>query len=154
MATDTRESAAVYLTKYLTKDAIVVCTEWDFFKTLDYKRIYQSMHKPAFIGRLILDHEHLILIGFHVGAIGKAFDNFNWLRKSKHCNQIWKQLISSLFFFLTKLLITQTLSHLKYWFLLNTVDYILVYNKNNAEKRIYYLDNLKIIMISRNYYYR
>lgn len=56
--------------------AIVVCTEWDLFKTLDYKRIYDSMHKPAFIfdGRLILDHEHLISLGFHVEAIGKAFD--------------------------------------------------------------------------------
>jgi len=40
-------------------DALVICTEWDEFKTLDYQRIYHSMRKPAFIfdGRLILDRE-------------------------------------------------------------------------------------------------
>jgi UDPglucose 6-dehydrogenase len=26
-------------------DAIVICTEWDEFKTLDYKRIYDKMNK-------------------------------------------------------------------------------------------------------------
>lgn len=53
--------------------AIIICTEWDEFKTLDYKRIYESMLKPAFVfdGRLILDHKKLTSIGFHVEAIGK-----------------------------------------------------------------------------------
>ena len=42
--------------------AVVVCTEWDEFVTLDYNRIYNSMTKPAFLfdGRKILDHERLI----------------------------------------------------------------------------------------------
>nr|CAG8626167.1 6420_t:CDS:2 [Entrophospora candida] len=55
-------------------DAIVITTEWDEFKTLDYKRIYSKMHKPAFIfdGRLILDAEKLNSIGFKVFTIGKA----------------------------------------------------------------------------------
>lgn len=55
-------------------DAIVVCTEWDEFQTLDYARIYDSMRKPAFIfdGRLILDDDALRRIGFIVEVIGKA----------------------------------------------------------------------------------
>lgn len=54
--------------------ALVVCTEWDEFVTLDYQRIYNSMKKPAFIfdGRLILDHAKLVKIGFQVEVIGKV----------------------------------------------------------------------------------
>ncbi len=54
--------------------AIVVCTEWDEFVTLDYQRVYDAMEKPAFIfdGRLILDHQKLLEIGFQVEAIGKV----------------------------------------------------------------------------------
>jgi UDPglucose 6-dehydrogenase len=53
--------------------AIVVCTEWDMFKSLDYEEIYKVMQKPAYVfdGRLILDHEQLKKIGFNVVAIGK-----------------------------------------------------------------------------------
>jgi len=42
--------------------AVVICTEWDEFVTLDYNRIYINMAKPAFLfdGRKILDHESLI----------------------------------------------------------------------------------------------
>ena len=42
--------------------AVVVCTEWDEFVTLDYNRIYTNMTKPAFLfdGRKILDHDALI----------------------------------------------------------------------------------------------
>ncbi|KAG4097256.1 UDP-glucose dehydrogenase [Neocallimastix lanati (nom. inval.)] len=54
-------------------NAIVVCTEWDEFVSLDYKRIYNQMIKPAFVfdGRLILNHKVLKNIGFHVETIGK-----------------------------------------------------------------------------------
>ncbi|XP_065061535.1 UDP-glucose 6-dehydrogenase-like [Rhopilema esculentum] len=57
--------------------ALVICTEWDEFKTLDYTRVYQSMLKPAFAfdGRLILDHKCLTDIGFQVEAIGKVLEN-------------------------------------------------------------------------------
>lgn len=53
--------------------AIAVMTEWDEFKTLDFKAIYDSMAKPAFIfdGRNILPHGKLEEIGFEVYAIGK-----------------------------------------------------------------------------------
>ena len=53
--------------------AIAVMTEWDEFKTYDYKKIYEVMSKPAFIfdGRNILPHAELREIGFEVYAIGK-----------------------------------------------------------------------------------
>lgn len=54
--------------------AVVVCTEWKTFTELDYKRIYDSMQKPAFLfdGRNILDHQKLFEIGFEVVSIGKS----------------------------------------------------------------------------------
>ena len=57
--------------------ALVVCTEWDEFVTLDYDRVYKEMEKPAYIfdGRLILDHEKLLKIGFQVEVIGKKVQN-------------------------------------------------------------------------------
>jgi len=58
--------------------AIAVLTEWDEFKTLDYKAIFDSMVKPAFVfdGRNILDHAHLREIGFIVYSLGKPIDPF------------------------------------------------------------------------------
>lgn len=55
-------------------DAVAILTEWDEFKTLDYERIFKSMKKPAFLfdGRLMLDHEKLVKIGFEVEVIGKT----------------------------------------------------------------------------------
>ena len=57
--------------------AVVVCTEWDEFVSLDYQRIYDVMQKPAFVfdGRLILDHDRLTAIGFHVDVVGKIIKN-------------------------------------------------------------------------------
>ncbi len=54
--------------------AIAVMTEWREFKELDYKRIFASMEKPAFLfdGRNILDHAALFELGFNVYPIGKA----------------------------------------------------------------------------------
>jgi len=54
--------------------AIAVVTEWDLYRSLDYRRIYRSMMKPAFIfdGRNVLDHERLFEIGFNVFPIGKS----------------------------------------------------------------------------------
>jgi len=72
-----RELLTVETDPYETcKDAhaITVITEWDEFKTYDWKRIYDNMMKPAFIfdGRNILDHKKLMEIGFKVKAIGKC----------------------------------------------------------------------------------
>jgi UDPglucose 6-dehydrogenase len=53
--------------------AIAVLTEWDVYRTLDYRRIFESMVKPAFLfdGRNILDHDGLYAIGFNVFPVGK-----------------------------------------------------------------------------------
>lgn len=53
--------------------AVIVITEWNLFKDLNYEQIYKSMEKPAFIfdGRNILDHQQLFKIGFNVYPIGK-----------------------------------------------------------------------------------
>eukprot|EP00286_Rhodomonas_abbreviata_P023801 CAMPEP_0181296056 /NCGR_PEP_ID=MMETSP1101-20121128/4487_1 /TAXON_ID=46948 /ORGANISM="Rhodomonas abbreviata, Strain Caron Lab Isolate" /LENGTH=453 /DNA_ID=CAMNT_0023400869 /DNA_START=68 /DNA_END=1429 /DNA_ORIENTATION=- len=53
--------------------AIALLTEWDEFKTLDFRAVYAAMSKPAFIfdGRNILPHDELREIGFEVYAIGK-----------------------------------------------------------------------------------
>jgi UDPglucose 6-dehydrogenase len=57
--------------------ALCTLTEWDEFKDLDYKKIFDSMAKPAFVfdGRHILDHAALRKIGFEVHALGKPDPN-------------------------------------------------------------------------------
>jgi UDPglucose 6-dehydrogenase len=54
--------------------AIVVLTEWEEFKTLDYSKIYNTMARPAFFfdGRNIVDQAKLKEIGFKTFAIGKS----------------------------------------------------------------------------------
>jgi UDPglucose 6-dehydrogenase len=54
--------------------ALAVMTDWADYATLDYKRIYDSMIKPAFIfdGRNCLNHKALFEIGFNVHPIGKV----------------------------------------------------------------------------------
>ena len=53
--------------------AIALMTEWDEYKTLDYKRIFDSMEKPAFLfdGRNHLDHQALFDLGFNVYSVGR-----------------------------------------------------------------------------------
>ncbi|MEM8868482.1 MAG: UDP-glucose 6-dehydrogenase [Verrucomicrobiota bacterium] len=59
-----------------TKDAhaILVLTEWDEFKELDFKKIYDEMHLPAFLfdGRNLLDLEALRELGFEASGIGRG----------------------------------------------------------------------------------
>jgi UDPglucose 6-dehydrogenase len=53
--------------------ALAVLTDWDLYRKLDYRKIYKSMIKPAFIfdGRNIVDHRKCFEIGFNVFPIGK-----------------------------------------------------------------------------------
>ena len=53
-------------------DAIVVLTEWTEFKVLDWKNIFKTMRKPAWIfdTRIILDRKELREIGFRVWTVG------------------------------------------------------------------------------------
>ncbi|MEP6930874.1 MAG: UDP-glucose 6-dehydrogenase [Flavobacterium sp.] len=52
--------------------AISILTEWDEFVAYDWQRIYDSMHKPAFLfdGRNILNAKELESIGFVYKGIG------------------------------------------------------------------------------------
>lgn len=74
---DDDESITVCSDAYeATKDAhaVLVLTEWDEFKTLDFKKIHDAMHLPAFLfdGRNILDLDALREIGFEARGIGKG----------------------------------------------------------------------------------
>lgn len=53
--------------------ALAIVTEWDEFKRLDFKRIFEAMSKPAFVfdGRNILDLANLREIGFRAYGIGR-----------------------------------------------------------------------------------
>jgi len=52
--------------------AIAILTEWDEFTSYDWQKIYDSMHKPAFLfdGRNILNAKELESIGFIYKGIG------------------------------------------------------------------------------------
>ncbi len=54
-------------------DAIAIMTEWDLYKEIDYKKLYDIMKKPAHLydGRNILDHSKIKEIGFDTHVIGK-----------------------------------------------------------------------------------
>ncbi|MFP4157276.1 MAG: UDP-glucose 6-dehydrogenase [Opitutales bacterium] len=71
------ESITVHRDAYAASEgahAILILTEWDEFKALDYQKIYADMHLPAFLfdGRNILDLEKLREIGFEASGIGKG----------------------------------------------------------------------------------
>jgi UDPglucose 6-dehydrogenase len=53
--------------------AIAVLTEWDEFKSVDSKRIFEGMRRPAFVfdGRNILDRAAWLEQGFEVHSIGR-----------------------------------------------------------------------------------
>ena len=54
--------------------AVAILTEWDEFKTYDWKSIYEQMLKPAFVfdGRRLLDNEVMDAIGFNYYKIGQS----------------------------------------------------------------------------------
>lgn len=55
--------------------AVIIATEWDEFKTMDWQAVFDKMSKPAFVfdGRLILDARKLRDIGFEVSVIGSGW---------------------------------------------------------------------------------
>lgn len=54
--------------------AIAILTEWDEFKTYDWKSIHKNMLKPAFLfdGRRLLDDEKMNSLGFNFYKIGQS----------------------------------------------------------------------------------
>ena len=59
---------------------LCVLTDWDEFRTLDYRRILDSMRRPAFVfdGRGVVDVGKLSDMGFVVYSVGKPLDP--WLK--------------------------------------------------------------------------
>lgn len=57
--------------------AILILTDWDAYRELDYDRIYKCMSKPAFLfdGRNCVDLNTLSNIGFKAYAVGKMLPN-------------------------------------------------------------------------------
>lgn len=75
-ADENKELLKVFNDPYVVaKDAhgLAILTEWDEFKDLDWKRIKESMKKPAFIfdGRKLLNKQRLESLGFVYYAIGE-----------------------------------------------------------------------------------
>ena len=54
-------------------DAVLVLTDWSEYAALDWKRIYESMRKPALVfdTRNCLDDAALRSLGFRVLAVGR-----------------------------------------------------------------------------------
>ncbi|KAA1474429.1 UDP-glucose dehydrogenase [Dentipellis sp. KUC8613] len=55
-------------------EAVVIATEWNEFREIDWTAIYNTMEKPAFVfdGRMILNADELRKIGFKVTTIGRG----------------------------------------------------------------------------------
>jgi UDPglucose 6-dehydrogenase len=53
--------------------AVLILTDWDLYRNMDFRKIYRTMVKPAFIfdGRNIIDRQKCFDIGFNVLSIGK-----------------------------------------------------------------------------------
>lgn len=74
--TENAEGLSTYKSPYEALEnahAVAIMTEWDEFKTYDWKTIYANMKKPAFIfdGRNILNKNEMTAIGFEYYAIGQ-----------------------------------------------------------------------------------
>ena len=54
-------------------DAIVVLTEWDLYKTLEWEKLFELMRKPAWVfdTRSVVNSENLEKIGFRVWKLGQ-----------------------------------------------------------------------------------
>ncbi len=53
-------------------DALILVTEWEEFKNLDFKKIKKLMHQPIiFVGRNIYDPEKLKKLEFRYQGVGR-----------------------------------------------------------------------------------
>ena len=68
------EIAGSVLEAVTDSHCVVVLTEWDEFKEVNFKEVYSLMHKPAslFDGRNILNLNELRSIGFSAVGIGSG----------------------------------------------------------------------------------
>ncbi|HET7009849.1 MAG TPA: UDP-glucose/GDP-mannose dehydrogenase family protein [Anaerolineales bacterium] len=55
-------------------DALIVCTEWNEFKQLDFERLRAAMRQPVLIdGRNLYDPAEMIRLGFRYRGIGRGY---------------------------------------------------------------------------------
>jgi UDPglucose 6-dehydrogenase len=55
-------------------DALVVCTEWNEFKQLDFERVRASMRQPVLIdGRNLYEPAEMVRLGFRYRGIGRGY---------------------------------------------------------------------------------
>lgn len=53
-------------------DALVIATEWDEFRKLDWRRIYKSMARPLILDcRNMLSSKEMIALGFEYASVGR-----------------------------------------------------------------------------------
>jgi len=59
---------------------LCILTDWDEFRALDYRRVFDGMRRPAFVfdGRGVVDVGKLREMGFVVYSVGKPLDP--WLK--------------------------------------------------------------------------
>ena len=59
----------------INSDAVIVLTEWNEFKFLEWQKIYDVMQKPAWVfdARICLEKDNLKKIGFKVWSLGTSF---------------------------------------------------------------------------------
>ncbi len=56
-------------------DALMIVTEWEVFKTLDWHRVKHSMARPLILdGRNLLSGGEMVAIGFEYQGVGKAVE--------------------------------------------------------------------------------
>ena len=56
-------------------EALMIVTEWEVFKTLDWARIASSMSRPLILdGRNLLNGREMVALGFEYEGIGKPMD--------------------------------------------------------------------------------
>jgi UDPglucose 6-dehydrogenase len=54
-------------------EALILCTEWSEFHTLDWSRMKAQMVRPLILdGRNALDREQLTALGFEYIGVGRA----------------------------------------------------------------------------------
>ena len=57
-------------------EALMIVTEWDEFKHLNWERIRDSMARPLLLdGRNLLNSEEMVALGFEYQGIGKATED-------------------------------------------------------------------------------
>jgi len=53
-------------------DALLIVTEWEEFRNLDWKRIHDSMARPLIVdGRNLLSPEKMTSLGFEYQSVGR-----------------------------------------------------------------------------------